>query len=162
MKISKLLNKKYLSIIIIFLFSSFCVIAEEKPVDIWNIDKKAIETESEINSSDEKIEVSTESNIYSMQADKKKDPIKLDQELVSKEIKIVGLYDPEEYGLSINMWSNSDGSNLKNLFASINKFDLSNDASDILNISLLTNAYYPSQNISEQEFLKFKLSLIHI
>ena len=156
MKISKLLNKKYLSIIIIFLFSTFCVIAEEKPVDIWNIDKKAIETESEINSSDEKIEVSTESNIYSMQADKKKDPIKLDQELVSKEIKIVGLYDPEEYGLSINMWSNSDGSNLKNLFASINKFDLSNDASDILNISLLTNAYYPSQNISEQEFLKFK------
>ena len=156
MKISKLLNKKYLSIIIIFLFSSFCVIAEEKPVDIWNIDKKAIETESEINSSDEKIEVSTESNIYSMQADKKKDPIKLDQELVSKEIKIVGLYDPEEYGLSINMWSNSDGSNLKSLFASINKFDLSNDASDILNISLLTNAYYPSQNISEQEFLKFK------
>ena len=156
MKISKLLNKKYLSIIIIFLFSSFCVIAEEKPVDIWNIDKKAIETESEINSSDEKIEVSAESNIYSMQADKKKDPIKLDQELVSKEIKIVGLYDPEEYGLSINMWSNSDGSNLKNLFASINKFDLSNDASDILNISLLTNAYYPSQNISEQEFLKFK------
>ena len=156
MKISKLLNKKYLSIIIIFLFSSFCVIAEEKPVDIWNIDKKAIETESEINSSDEKIEVSTESNIYSMQADKKKDPIKLDQELVSKEIKIVGLYDPEEYGLSINMWSNSDGSNLKNLFASINKFDLSNDASDILNISLLTNAYYPSQNISEEEFLKFK------
>jgi hypothetical protein len=91
-----------------------------------------------------------------MQADKKKDPIKLDQELVSKEIKIVGLYDPEEYGLSINMWSNSDGSNLKNLFASINKFDLSNDASEILNISLLTNAYYPSQNISEQEFLKFK------
>ena len=156
MKISKLLNKKYLSIIIIFLFSSFCVIAEEKPVDIWNIDKKAIETESEINSSDEKIEVSTESNIYSMQADKKKNPIKLDQELVSKEIKIVGLYDPEEYGLSINMWSNSDGSNLKNLFANINKFDLSNDASDILNISLLTNAYYPSQNISEQEFLKFK------
>jgi hypothetical protein len=156
MKISKLLNKKYLSIIIIFLFSSFCVIAEEKPVDIWNIDKKAIETESEINSSDEKIEVSTESNIYSMQADKKKDPIKLDQELVSKEIKIVGLYDPEEYGLNINMWSNSDGSNLKNLFASINKFDLSNDASEILNISLLTNAYYPSQNISKQEFLKFK------
>jgi len=156
MKISKLLNKKYLSIIIIFLFSSFCVIAEEKPVDIWNIDKKAIESETEINSSDEKIEVSAESVIYSMQADKKKDQIKLDQKLISKEIKIVGLYDPEEYGLSINMWSNSDGSNLKNLFESINKFDLSNDASEILNISLLTNAYYPSQNISKQEFLKFK------
>jgi hypothetical protein len=28
--------------------------------------------------------------------------------------------------------------------------------SEILNISLLTNAYYPNQNITDQEFLKFK------
>jgi hypothetical protein len=87
---------------------------------------------------------------------KKKNTIKLDQELVSKEIKIVGLYDPEEYGLNINMWSNSDGSKLKNLFERIDEFNLSNDASEILNILLLTNAYYPNQNITEQEFLKFK------
>ena len=44
-----------------------------------------------------------------MQVVQKKNTIKLDQELVSKEIKIVGLYDPEDYGLNINMWSNSDG-----------------------------------------------------
>jgi len=39
MKILKLLNKKYFSIIIFFLFG-FNSFAEEKPVDIWNIDKK--------------------------------------------------------------------------------------------------------------------------
>ena len=44
MRILKLLNKKYLSIIIIFLLSSVNVIAEDQPIDIWNIDKKAIET----------------------------------------------------------------------------------------------------------------------
>ena len=54
------------------------------------------------------------------------------------------------------MWSNSDGIKLKSLFENINKYNLSQDASEIMNISMLTNAYYPNQNISEQEFLKFK------
>ena len=156
MRILKLLNKNNLSIVVIYLFSSVYVFAEDKPIDIWNIDKKKIETISETNLSNEKIETIPESSIYDMQADKKKDPIKLDQKLATKEIKIAGLYDPEDYGLSISMWSNSDGLNLKNLFENINKYNLSKDASEIMNISLLTNAYYPNQNINEQEFLKFK------
>ena len=156
MKILKLLNKKNLSIIIIYLFSSLLVLAEDKPVDIWNIDKKEIESITETNILSEKIDTGTKSSIYDMQSDKKKDSIKLDQKLFSKEIKIAGLYDPEDYGLSINMWSNSDGLKLKNLFESIDKYILSNDAAEILNVSLLTNAYYPNKNITEQEFLEFK------
>ena len=156
MKILKLLNKNNLSIIIIYLFSSLLVLAEDKPVDIWNIDKKEIESITETNILSEKIDAGTESSIYDMQADKKKDSIKLDQKLFSKEIKIAGLYDPEDYGLSIDMWSNSDGLKLKNLFESIDKYILSSDAAEILNVSLLTNAYYPNKNITEQEFLEFK------
>ena len=158
MRILKLLNKKYFSIIIIFLLSSVNVIAEDQPIDIWNIDKKAIETTSEAISSNEITGVTAESNIYNMQADKKKSSIKLDQELASKEIKIVGLYDPADYGLSMDMWSNSDGQILKKLFKNIDNFDLSSDASEILNIALLTNTYYPNKNITEEEFLKFKSS----
>ena len=158
MRILKLLNKKYFSIIIIFLLSSLNVIAEDQPIDIWNIDKKAIETTSEAISSNEITGVTAESNIYNMQADKKKNSIKLDQELASKEIKIVGLYDPADYGLSMDMWSNSDGQILKKLFKNIDNFDLSSDASEILNIALLTNTYYPNKNITEEEFLKFKSS----
>ena len=156
MRILKLLNKKYFSIIIIFLLSSVNVIAEDQPIDIWNIDKKAIETTSEDISSNEITGVTAESNIYNMQADKKKSSIKLDQELASKEIKIVGLYDPADYGLSMDMWSNSDGLILKKLFKNLDNFDLSSDASEILNIALLTNTYYPNKNITEEEFLKFK------
>jgi len=40
--------------------------------------------------------------------------------------------------------------------SNINKFNLSEDASDIMHISLLTNAYSPTQNITEQEFMSFK------
>ena len=156
MKTLKLLNKKNLSIIFIFLLSSFQTIAEDKPVDIWNIDKKEVEPSSETIISEEKINETSESTIYQMQADKNIDLIELDQTLTSKEIKIAGLYDPEDYGLSINMWTNSDGLVLKKLFKKINKYNLSKDASEILNISLLTNAYYPNQNITDEEFLEFK------
>jgi len=156
MKILKLLNKKNLSIITIYLFSAFSVFAEDKPIDIWNLDKKEIEGISEKNLASEKIDTAAENSIYEMQVGKKNDPIKLDQKLASQEIKIVGLYDPDDYGLNINMWSNSDGVKLKNLFENIKNYNLSRDASEIMNISLLTNAYYPNQNITEQEFLKFK------
>ena len=156
MKILKLLNKKNLSIIIISLLLSFSSIAEEKPVDIWNIDKQEEETTSEENISIEKTEEISQSNIYKTQTDKNKNSIKLDEDLSSKTIKIAGLYDPQDYGLSISMWSNSDGLKLKKLFKNIDKYKLSKDASEILNISLLTNAYYPNQNITVDEFLKFK------
>jgi len=42
MKILKLLNKKNF-LILFFLFFTSISNAEEKPVDIWNIDKKEIE-----------------------------------------------------------------------------------------------------------------------
>ena len=157
MKTLKLLNKKNFSIIIFSLIASTISFAEDKPVDIWNIEKKEVETISEENLSDENSnEEISENNVYRMQSDKKDDAIKLDADLSSKTIKIAGLYDPQDYGLSISMWSNSDGSTLKKLFEYIDKYDLSKDASEILNITLLTNAYYPDQNITDEEFIKFK------
>ena len=156
MKILKLLNNKNLTIIIISLILSLSSIAEEKPVDIWSLDKKETQNTSEENLSAEENEKTSQSSIYEMQSDTKEEFIKLDEELTSKTIKIAGLYDPQDYGLNISMWSNSDGSVLKKLFNNIDKYNLSKDASEILNISLLTNAYYPNQNITEEEFLKFK------
>lgn len=70
MKTLKLLNKKNLSIIIIYLLSTFPAIAEDKPIDIWNIDKKEVETSIKENISEEKINEISESGIYQMQADK--------------------------------------------------------------------------------------------
>ena len=156
MKILKLLNKKNLSIIVILLVFPFLSIAEDEPVDIWNIDKKEIETTREESVVIDQPTEITENSVYQMQTNRDVNSIELDQNLVSKETKIVGLYDPQDYGLSIDMWSNSDGLVLKKLFKSIDNYNLSKDSSEILNVSLLTNAYYPNQNITEKEFLKFK------
>ena len=159
MKILRLLNKKNLSIILILFFGIVCY-AEDQPVDIWNIDKKKIEENSSIeiqkNQNSIKTKKTSEMDIYNMQSQKKKSSIELDENLRSEEIKIYGLYDPEDYGLDINMWSNSDGDQLKNIFNKLNKIDLSEDATEIMKISLLTNAHFPKKNISEKDFLKFK------
>ncbi len=159
MKISKLLNKKYFLIIISLLIglNSF---ADEKPVDIWNIEKKKIEDDLNTNSisseSERVIENNNKPSIYNMQSQKQADLIKLEKNLSKEEIKIIGLYDPEDYGLNLNMWTNSDGDQLRTIFSKIDKIKLSRDAAEILNISLLTNAYQPDKNMTEKEFLKIK------
>ena len=159
MKILKLLNRKYFLILLILLLG-FSSNAEETPVDIWNIDKKNLEENSENNLSILKDqtddEIISESSIYDMQSQKQNDIIKLEENMNTKKINIFGLYDPEDYGLDIHMWSNSNGDQLKKIFAKLKKINLSKDASEIMNISMLTNAYYPQKNISEKEFLKFK------
>ena len=159
MKILKLLSKKYLSFFLI-LFLCSKLFADEKPVDIWNIsDEKKKEQTSSIISVDENKEVgieTKESSVYKMQSQKQSNEIQLDQDLSSQEVKITGLYDPEDYGLDIYMWTNSNGNQLKELFARLSKIQLSDDATELMNISILTNAYYPQKDISEKEFLQFK------
>ena len=159
MKILKLLNKTSLSILIIFSFSIANSLSENEPVDIWNIDKEQIQENSENKEliSTTESELGTEKiDVFDMQTQKRSDSIKVDETLNSKEIKIIGLYDPEDFGLKIDMWSNSNGDQLKYLFSNIAKINLSSDASELMNIVLLTNAYYPKKNISEKDFLKIK------
>ena len=159
MKISKLLNN-FFFLILLLLFSSNEVFAEDQPVDIWNIDKKKIEEDSSSIdiSADENLEIKTNtvSNIFNMQSKKENDSIQLEETLNNQKIEIYGLFDPEDYDLEINMWSNSNGNELKNIFSRLNKINLSDDATEIMKITLLTNAYPPKIDISEKEFLDLR------
>ena len=155
MKNSKLLNKKNLSIILFFAFFGFESQSQE-PVDIWNVEVKSKDEKAIIDKNFKEKNI-TQNTIYEMQSQKGEEiNIVEDQTLASKEIEIVGLYDPAANGLDINMWINSDGEQILKLFNNINKIELSNDASEILNILLLTNAYYPETNISKEQFLELK------
>ena len=161
MKILKLLNKKFFTIIF-FLLLGLSSYAEnqDQTIDIWNtekIKKKNNTSNQEIIIKDEEsTQTSFQSDIYKMQPVINSSNIEFEQNLNSNDIKIVGLYDPEDFALDINMWTNSDGDQIKNIFSKLKKMKLSKDASEILNISILTNAYYPEKNITEKEFLKFK------
>ena len=155
MKNLKLLNKKYLSII--FFFSFFGLeLQSQEPIDIWNVEEKQKTEEIIIkeNLDDKSVPQNT---IYEMQSQKGDESnIEEDQTLASKEIKIVGLYDPAENGLDIDMWSNSNGDQILTIFKRIDKINLSKDAANILDILLFTNAHYPKLNITEDQFLEIK------
>jgi len=155
MKNLKSLNKKNLLAFIFSLF--FCFVAQsQEPVDIWNSqEEKTIKKIDKIKNLEGKEDA--QNNIYKMQTQKNSEEnIEQTLNLITKEIKIVGLYDPAENGLDINMWSNSDGDQILNIFKRIDKLELSKDASQILDILLLTNAYYPEKNISKDQFFELK------
>ena len=159
MKNLKLLNRNFFLLILIILVS-FNSYAEDKPVDIWNIEKET-KLENSANVSDSTQNVTTSEDIsnpsiFDMQSKKETSLIKLEDNIDEEKIKIVGLYDPEDYGLDISMWSNSNGDQLKSILSRLNKMNLSQDAREIMNMSLLINAYNPTKNISEKEFMKFK------
>ena len=151
----KLLNKKYLLVLLLYLFFEFTAQSQE-PIDIWNIEEKNKIENIDVDESSE-IKNATQNSVYKMQSEKDDEQnIKEDQTIVSKKVKIIGLYDPAENGLDINMWSNSNGDQILNIFKRINKMNLSKDATEILNILFLTNAHYPKINISKDQFLELK------
>ena len=158
MKILKPLSKKILQILFV-LFLSLSVNAEEQPVDIWIIEKEEVNIEDSNKTTNNDLNENqkiSESDIYKMQSQNQNNKIELEQTSTVQKVKIVGLYDPEDYSLNINMWLNSDGDQLKNIFNKIDKIELSDDAKEIMNIAMLTNAYHPKKNISEKEYLNIK------
>ena len=163
MKILKLLNNYFT----IFLFMILIIgsgYADDKAVDIWNIDKTITEKQKKKDqiSSNKQIDndKELEKNIYETKSIEALEEIELDKNIITKDVKIIGLYDPELNGLKINMWENTDGDQLKSILKNLNKMKLSQDAKGILNIALLTNAHYPDKNISLKEFSKIKSNWI--
>ena len=155
MKNLKLLSKNYFLVILFSLFFGFATNSQE-PVDIWEVgEKKPKENTNLIE--DEAEKNIPQNTIYEMQSQKEGElSIEETQTLISKETKLVGIYDPAENGLDINMWSNSNGDQILNIFKRIDKLELSRDAAEILDILLLTNALYPEMNISKEQFLEIK------
>ena len=159
MKILKLLNKKHLSILLIFFLTiSLNLKAEEEPVDIWKLEKKDEQDKGKI------IFQNEDSSEISVEMDNALSTNKINiinsNTLEENKISIVGIYDPEDHGLNIDMWSNSDGNEIKLIFTKLDKINLSKDAKEILDIVLLTNSYLPKQNITEEEFINFKLNYL--
>ena len=155
MKNLKLLSKNYFLVILFSLFFGFATNSQE-PVDIWEVGEKKPEENTNL-VEDEAENNIPQNTIYEMQSQKEGElSIEETQTLISKETKLIGIYDPAENGLDINMWSNSNGDQILNIFKRIDKLELSRDAVEILDILLLTNAHYPEINISKEQFLEIK------
>jgi len=54
------------------------------------------------------------------------------------------------------MWKNSNGIKILEIIEKIQNTNLSKDAIEIFNLTILTNSYFPEKNINKEQFLKIK------
>ena len=154
MKILKLLSSFFFIFLFFFPFSA---LKANEPIDIWNIKKKEnSKDKSIIQNKDE----DSSNFIQGIKIEQQNEKILVNNSLGVSDIKLAGLYDPEENGLSIDMWSNSNGEDIKNTLKNLTSKNLSKFSEKVLDIALLTNSYIPNINISSKEFLDFKFNYL--
>ena len=150
MKNLKLLKKIIFQFLIIIYF--YPLLAEET-VDIWkteNISEEDIETLIKEVENEE-----GETSIYdSIKPIENK--IQEEENLKEKNKIVVGIFDPEENNLTIDMWKKSKEDEIINQLKKIENINLSKDAENILYISLFTNSYPPETNLEDSSFVNYK------
>ena len=148
------LNKLIFSIIFFSILTFSFAIGEEEPVDIW---KKKENKNEQISNGDEKKNITIESPILS--DDVSKIIIKIDENKIENPNQsVIGIFDPQENNFNLDMWSTSDGNDIKKILKRINKLKLSKLSEDLLFQVLFTNAYSPKENLDHEEFSKIKIN----
>ena len=144
MKILKSLNN-FIFFLSLFLFFEISISYSNEPVDIWDIKK----IDSEI--AKEEIKKNNVNIISSnIESENKNQTISSFDIIGKQEMQLIGLYDPQENNLNIDMWMNTDGDQIKSIIKKINTLNLSVDASEIYKVALLTNSYLPNINIDKK------------
>ncbi len=153
----KLLNlSKSFLLFIFLLFYSLPLLSEEK-IDIWkkeNFEKKTKTTDKkELPAEENKIKIDL-NNTTSNEIE-----IEISEEIknTEKPFPVSGIYDPEENDFKLDMWSNSEGTKIKDTVDRIDKIKLSDFAEEMFINTILTNSYLPEKNMTEDEFLEKKL-----
>jgi len=151
MKLSSL--SKYI-VIFTYLFFFFFQVSAEDSVDIWEKNKK-IDGKKKIivNSGTEKNNQNKILNNVPNVRSSIVESLNSSQE----EAKLYGIYDPEKNNLDLNMWINTDGKEIKNVFKRINKIKLSNSAEELFLNTIMTYSYSSNTNMTEEEFLELKI-----
>jgi len=151
MKLLNLNNKFFISLI---LFVFFTPLFSEDSIDIWekkNSDKKNITTkvkDASLEKSASKIDINSE---LSKEFEVNTEISKANKNLV------YGIFDPDENNLSLDMWVNSEGTRVKDTIERINKVKLSSFAEEIFISTLFTISKLPNQNMTDEEFINYKL-----
>ena len=101
-----------------------------EPTDIWNLGNQENKENNDSNKEKLNEEVISET-FQKTNSTLSQSSLVLENNLKNESSLVVGIYDPQENGLNLNMWKNSDGKKIYDLKKKINSMTLSNDASEI-------------------------------
>ena len=146
------LNKKISFFFILFFFSTD--LFSEEGVDIWN--KKNLNKDNSYTKSQNSVLKKKETKINLNTQQPKEIEITLSKTLVNTN-SIYGIYEPSENNLTLDMWSNSEGTRVKDTIERIDKIKLSSFSEELFLNTLFTISELPGRNITEEEFINYKI-----
>ena len=160
MSLIKLLNsnRNIFKFVFIGLFFFQNLVAEEKSVDIWN-NKNQTKTEKNNIQQEPKQATKQEPKIDISKLNQKQNELITISESQSEnsDEKLIGLYDPGQNDLSLEMWMRTNGELIKQSLKRIEKIKLSKFSEEIFLNTILTYSYSPQKNLTKKEFLKLKI-----
>jgi len=122
-------------------------------VDIW--EKKENKDQSNQIESEEEIKIENPA----ISEDINKVIINVEEDNIDDVKKsVIGIFDPDENNFNLDMWSETDGEDIKKTLKRINKLNLSKASEDLMFLVLFTNSYPPKNNLDAEEFLKIKIN----
>ena len=151
--ISLLNLNKFFIFVVFFIFLIFnSTFAENEPSDIWGSDES-------INQDNNSTTNKNKTIIKNFNLSENKTIDQIDENIIGIDDRsVVGIIDPQKNNFNLNMWSNTDGEEVKKVLKRINKLKLSDLSENLLFQILFTNAYAPQKNLSPKEFLKIKIN----
>jgi len=160
MSLIKLLNsnRNFFTFVFIGLFFFQSIFAEEKSVDIWN-NKNQTKPEKNNIQKEPKQATKQEPKIDISKLNQNQNELITisDSQTENSDVKLVGLYDPGQNDLSLEMWMRTNGELIKQSLKRIEKIKLSKFSEEIFLNTILTYSYSPQKNLTEKEFLKLKI-----
>ena len=148
------LNKKIYLFFISLIFST--ELLSEDSIDIWsqkNINNKSFSIKAESKTL-KKIKIKKNININAQLP--KEIEVSLDDSTTDTN-PIYGIYDPNDYNLTLDMWVNSEGTRVKDTIERINKIKLSSFSENLFINTLFTISKLPSQNMTDEQFINYKI-----
>ena len=119
---------KYFCLIILLIFNCNFTYAEEEEVDIWKNNNQKKKSQNPTLTND-----GVSSNSIFKRDREKKEKLFIEENIKNREedIKIYGIYDPEDNDFKLQMWANTQPQEIKKIVKRIDKLQLSNFSKDI-------------------------------
>ena len=160
MKLTRMLLTKLSNFVsrIVIITIYFCLLFSnvnaEESIDIWKNQKNTIIKKNDTIDKKEPPKI----NILEKNNSNQNILIIEEKQTEPEQIQLLGLHDPGKNDLTLNMWVNSDGESIKNTFNRISKINLSDFSEKLFEEVIFTYSYPPNKNLSQDEFLKFKIN----
>ena len=149
--------KSYRILLNLFIFSIlFSPLKSEEEINIWKNKKKPNNIEIQNSNETEKKNKLNINRILNSNSDQE---IKIEDSLINsdEDIKVFGIYDPEDFDFNLNMWSATDADDVRASIKRLKKINLSKTSNEILE-NILLSFSYPPKGMKEDEFVNLKMN----